>query len=365
MPWNKPGNNSSDPNDPWKKRHPSSQNPANEAADLFKRVFGGGNGSGGNPLRTMGLVGLALAGLYLFAGYFQLDQKEKGVVLQFGQFNRIVDAGPHWFPPFVYDVTRVNVEQTREQKISANMLTKNQNVVDIDLAVEYRIANPEDYVLKVDKPEFLLRNAIESALRHVVGNLSFEDAIVNQRESIGPNIKPRLQQYLDNYNSGMYIMQVKVTEVEPPDPVKDAYLDVNNALKNQKAEVLKAKRHANVVIPQAEGTKQKKIEAAEGYKARRVEEAIGAAARFESLLAEYNKAPQVTRDRLYLESVEKVLQNSTKVFIDDGNGDNVIFLPLDQINNTNSGASNTNSSTQSGYVQDQVIQSGSERLRNR
>lgn len=375
MPWNKPGGNQS--NNPWgDKNRPrgSSDNGAqgsNPLEDLLRK-FTGGNGGGSNGTASkfpwfIGAIGLlALLG---FKGFYQLDEAEEAVVLTFGKYHETIGKGPHWYFPFIHDVEIVNANVVRDFTLSPSMITKDENIVDIDLKVQYRVSDTKAVVLNVEKPTSILRDATESALRHVVGSLLLNDVVSVKREEIATDMTPRLQEYLDNYESGLAISKVTVNEVQPPKEVEDAFLDVNRAIKNRDAEIDKARQYYNKVVTEAEGLKQQQIELATGYKIKRIEEAKGDASRFDSLYQEYRKAPKVTRDRLYLESMEKVYGSTTKILVDGENNSNLMYLPFDQLIQK----SQANSSTQSSVsVQEQKNQekrqstaSYADKLRNR
>lgn len=372
MPWNKPGGNQQ--NNPWGDKNRSrggSAQGSNPIEDFLKKLTGGNGGNGGSvgsfPLILMVVGFIAFLG---FKGFYQLDEAEEAVVLTFGEYHETIGKGPHWYFPFIHQVEVVNANIVRDFTLSPSMITKDENIVDIDLKVQYRVSETKAYVLNIEKPSAILRDATESALRHVVGSLLLNDVVSIKREEISTDMTPRLQKYLDNYESGLAISKVTVNEVQPPKEVEDAFLDVNRAIKNRDAEIDKARQYYNKVVTEAEGLKQQQIELATGYKIKRIEESKGDASRFDSLYQEYKKAPKVTRDRLYIESMENVYGNTTKILIDGKDNSNLLYLPFDQLIQKSQSQNATQKSSMSVQEQEnqakrQSTSSYADRLRNR
>lgn len=211
------------------------------------------------------------------------------------------------------------------------MLTKDENIVDVTVSAQYRIANLKDFVLNVRDPEGSLRNAIESALRHVVGDNTLDQTLTVGRENIAQEVQARLQAYLDSYQTGLLVQQVNIEKTDPPAAVKNAFDDVVAAREDKERLQNEAERYALTIVPEARGQAQARIRGAEAYKEEVVAKAEGEVDRFNKLLEEYNKAPQVTRDRLYLDALQSVLSNSTKIMVDVEGGNNLLYLPLDKI----------------------------------
>jgi membrane protease subunit HflK len=211
------------------------------------------------------------------------------------------------------------------------MLTKDENLVDVTVSVQYRIKSLKDFVLNVKDPESSLREATESALRHVVGDNTLEETLTTGREILAQNVQTRLQNYLDVYGTGLNVQQVNIEKTDPPAAVKDAFDDVVAAREDKVRLQNEAERYALSIVPEARGQAIARIQDAEGYQAEVIANAEGEVVRFEKLLSEYKKAPKVTRDRLYLDAMQSVLSNSTKIMVDVEGGNNLLYLPLDKI----------------------------------
>jgi membrane protease subunit HflK len=211
------------------------------------------------------------------------------------------------------------------------MLTKDENIVDVTVSAQYRIANLKDFVLNVKDPEVSLRQGIESALRHVVGDNTLEQTLTVGRENIASEVQGRLQQILDSYATGLIVQQVNIEKTDPPAAVKDAFDDVVAAREDKERLQNEAERYALSIVPEARGQAQARIREAEGYKLEVVANAEGEVGRFIQLLEEYQKAPEVTRDRMYIDAIQKVLSSTTKVMIDIDSGNNLMLLPLDKM----------------------------------
>ena len=224
-----------------------------------------------------------------------------------------------------------NVALTRRFSQTANMFTKDENLVDVTISVQYRIKNLKDFVLNVNDPEASLRQATESALRHVVGDNSLEETLTTGRQTLALNVQDRLQNYLDLYATGLIIQQVNIEKTDPPSAVKDAFDDVVAAREDKVRLQNEAERYALSIVPEARGQAVARVQQAEAYREEVIANAEGEVVRFEKLLAEYKKAPKVTRDRLYLDAIQSVLSSSTKIMVDVEGGNNLLYLPLDKI----------------------------------
>jgi len=224
-----------------------------------------------------------------------------------------------------------DITVTRRFSQTANMLTKDENLVDVTVSVQYRIKSLKDFVLNVKDPESSLREATESALRHVVGDNTLEETLTTGREILAQNVQTRLQNYLDVYGTGLNVQQVNIEKTDPPAAVKDAFDDVVAAREDKVRLQNEAERYALSIVPEARGQAIARIQDAEGYQAEVIANAEGEVVRFEKLLSEYKKAPKVTRDRLYLDAMQSVLSNSTKIMVDVEGGNNLLYLPLDKI----------------------------------
>ncbi len=339
MAWNEPGGGRK-PQDPWGNRDRNTGGPKGvddllrKASDWFGGLLKGGKGGGGNQSGGTGsLVGpvLAILGvLWLVMSTYKFDQAEEGVVLRFGKYYETAGAGLHWYPWLIDEVRRVNTGELLNLPLQAEMITADQNIVAIQLAVQYRIGDSRAYVLRVANAEDVLRHSTESALRHVVGNSTLNQVINEGRANLAIGMKPRLQGYLDRYQTGLVVSQVNIIEAQPPKSVGDAFVDVVRAKEDKDRTVNEAKTYANGIVPEARGKAQRMLQEAEGYKQEQVARAEGDASRFNSLYAEYRKAPKVTRDRIYLETMQEVYSKSSKVMLDT-KGNNMIYLPLEQV----------------------------------
>ena len=334
MAWNEPGGN--DQKDPWG----NDQGPPDldEAFRRLKDKLGGGMGGGGSgpqlPLNrsVLTLLFSLVAMIWAYMGINVVDEQELGVVLRLGRFHEVIEPGFNWNPAIVDEVTLVNVTAERQYTSEGLMLTRDENIVELPLTVHYNIANVQDFVLKVDEPEISLREATDSALRHVVGSTELNMALSEGRDQIGDDVRVRLQSYLDRYGSGIQIVKVNIQKGEPPAEVKAAFDDVIKAKEDELRLKEQAQSYANSIIPEARGRAQRVLEEAEAYRAKVEAEAVGEAERFEKLLAEYKKAPEVTRERLYLATLEKVMSSVSKVMVgSEAGGNNILYLPLDKI----------------------------------
>ena len=339
MAWNEPGGGG---RDPWGNQGDKGPPDLDEAFRKLKSqltgIFGGGRsggggGSGSGKLST-GLLGaglVALAAIYGFFGLYQIDQGERGVVFRFGAVQQnIVMPGLHWNPPLIDRVRKVNVTQVRSKKHQALMLTEDENIVDVSMTVQYVVDDPVAFLVMVRNPEVSLDHATESALRHVVGGSIMDQVITDGRAAIAVEVQERLQSYLNRYETGILVSKVNIDESAPPSQVRDAFNDVQKAKEDEQRVINEANAYAESIIPTARGEAQKLIEQASAYRDQVVARSEGEAQRFEKLLAEYSLAKEVTRDRLYLDSIESVLSTSSKIMVDVEGGNNLMYLPLDR-----------------------------------
>ena len=295
---------------------------------------GGGNKGGGFKFSSsrIFLYGFfAFLVLYGSQCIYQLDASERAVILRFGKFYEEQAQGLNFRLAGIDERYIEKVTLTRRYTQTNSMLTKDENIVDVTVSAQYRIANLKDFVLNVKDTEGSLRNAIESALRHVVGDNTLDQTLTVGRENIAQEVQARLQSYLDIYQTGLIVQQVNIEKTDPPAAVKNAFDDVVAAREDKERLQNEAERYALSIVPEARGQAQARIREAEAYKEAVVAEAEGEVERFNQLLAEYQKAPDVTRDRLYLDALQSVLSNSTKVMVDVEGGNNLLYLPLDKI----------------------------------
>lgn len=351
MAWNEPENNGGD-KDPWGgggRRGGGDQGPPDidkvikNLSKKFNSLFGGSGGGsssgrsvpGGRGLSAglIAAVAVAVAVIWAFMGFYIVDAAERGVVLRFGKvLDSIVQPGLHWNPPIIDDVTLVNILALNTETYDArSMLTTDENIIDIAVTVQFRVDDPVNYVIAVASPLGSLDNAAESAIRHVVGGNSMDQILTTGRDRVAVDVQDRLQGYMDVYNTGIVISQVNVIDAQPPDAVRAAFDDVIRAREDEERVQNEALQYSNRIIPEARGEAQQQMERANAYKEESIARAIGDASRFEQLLAEYVLAPEVTRQRLYIDSLEDVMTSSSKILIDVEGGNNMLYLPLDQM----------------------------------
>lgn len=343
MAWNEPGGGKD--RDPWGGRGgdqgpPDLDEALRKLQSQLAGIFGGKGGGGGtgrgggvgvNPrVFVLGLLGAAL--LYAFTGFYQVDEGERAVAFRFGAVKEdVVLPGLHWYARFIDDIEKVNVTRVNSHPHQALMLTEDENIVDVKLTVQYVIDNPKDYVTKVRNPEISLEHATESALRHAVGGARMDEVITEGRAAIAVEVQERLQRYLNRYGTGILISKVNIDQSVPPKQVVDSFNDVQRAKEDEARLINEAKAYSEGVIPEARGEAQKQIQQATAYREQVLARAEGEAQRFSKLLTEYQAAKGVTRERLYIDAMESVLSNASKVLVDVRGGNNVLYLPLDRM----------------------------------
>ncbi len=341
MSWNEPGGGGNKPKDPWGGGDNNGPPDLDEALKKLQErlggLFGGGgssSGGGSGPAfsgAAIGILLLVVVVIWAAMGLYQVDQQERGVVLRFGKYYELVGPGLHWNPPLIDDVTLLNVTKVRSVSFREIMLTQDENIVEVAMSAQYVINDPVKFVLKVRDPERSLSHAAQSALRHVVGGISMDMVLTEGRVQIAIDVEDRLQEYLDLYETGIFVEKVTVDEGKPPTQVQAAFDDVIKAREDEERVKNEAQAYANGVVPEARGAAQRQIEEANGYKEQVIANAQGEAERFTRLLQEYEKAPQVTRERLYLDAIQTVYAQSSKVMVDVEGGNNVMYLPLDKL----------------------------------
>lgn len=339
MAWNEPGGGDNKPRDPWgggDQGPPDLDEALKKLQEKIGGLFGGGGGgsSGGSSALSGAMFGVIAAGALLvwaLMGFYQIDEQERGVVLRFGKYLETVQPGLQWNPPLIDDVTKVNTTKVRAASFREIMLTQDENIVEVSLSAQYVIDDPTHFVLKVRDPEISLQHAAQSALRHVVGGTTMDLVLTEGRAKIGIDVKERLQDYLDMYETGIQVSTVNVDESKPPSQVQAAFDDVIKAREDEERVKNEAQAYANGIVPEARGGAQRQIEEASAYREQVIANAQGEADRFNKLLGEYRKSPEVTRERLYLDAVQVVYSNTNKVMVDVEGGNNVMYLPLDKM----------------------------------
>ena len=339
MAWNEPGGNN---NDPWKNKGGRDQGPP-DLDDIFKNLFAklgflsGGKkpgSSGGNGVGGMGIsivVGLAVA-VWALSGFYTIREAERGVVLRFGEFSQTVDPGLQWKPNFIDTVIPVDIQTINTLPASGSMLTEDENVVRVEMEVQYKVFEPYKYRFSVTNPDESLRQAMDSAIRYVVGHSQMDDVLTSGREVTRQLVWQELESIIEPYDMGIEVVDLNFKDARPPEQVKDAFDDAISAQEDEQRFIREAEAYAREIEPRARGQVNRMAEEAEAYKQRAVLEAQGEVARFEELLPQYVAAPDVTRQRIYLETLEDVYSNSTKIVVDTGEGgNNMMYLPLDKL----------------------------------
>lgn len=342
MAWNEPGGGGD--KDPWGNRGNDGPPDLDEAfrklQNSLSEMFGGGGGSGsgggsGGAGLNLNLIWFGIGALFLVwlvMGVYQLDEQERGVVLRFGELHDdSVGPGLHWNPPLVDVVLSDNVTQVRTREHVSEMLTEDENIVRVKMSVQYVINDVAKYLLRVRSPDQSLYQATESALRHEVGSAIMNDVLTEGRALLGQRVQERIQTYMDRYNTGIQVTKVQIDETAPPDAVRAAFDDVIKAREDEVRFRNEANAYANQIVPEARGQAQRLREEALAYQQRVIAQSRGEAERFNKLYAEYEQAPEVTRERIYLDTIESVFSNSTKVMVDIEGGNNLMYLPLDKI----------------------------------
>lgn len=370
MAWNEPGNNDKDP---WGgNRNRGNNDGPPDLDEVLKKTFGklfGGGGSGGSKNNGDGaaslviiVVLLAMVAFYAYKGAGVVNEQEKAVVLRFGKFSDIIGPGFRWNPPFIDKVFTENVTRVRTWSTTEQMLTQDLNIVDIKVSVQFTILSAKDFVLNVKNPELSLQQATNSALRHVVGSTKMHQVLTEGRGLVAIEIQQRLQDYLDSYTTGILVEKVNVEDTNPPKEVQGAFDDVIKAREDEERYKSEAQAYANDKVPRAEGRAKRMMAEAQAYAQKVEAEAMGEAERFTLLLTEYKKAPEVTRQRLYLDAMESVLSKSSKVLIDVDGGNNMMYLPLDKLMQEGMKSTSGNA-TQSGGDIDELANRVADRLR--
>lgn len=355
MAWNEPGGNSNN-QDPWgsggggrrgggdQKGPPDLDEAFRKLQDSLNGMFGGkkrsGGSSGGGAGRRGGFglvwIGLVLLlAVWLFNAIYIVDEQEQAVILRFGKYHETVGPGLNiYFPPFDRKF-QANVTRERSYSKQGQMLTEDENIIEVPLTVQYKINDLQAFVLNVEDPEASLQHATDSAVRHVVGSTAMDQVLTEGREAMAGEVKERLQRFLDNYGTGIVVTQVNLQSAAAPREVQEAFDDVIRAREDEQREKNQAESYANGVIPEARGQAQRMLEEASGYRDAVISRAQGEADRFSKLVVEYRKAPDVTRERLYLETMQEVMGNTSKVLVTGDKGqNNLLYLPLDKMINS-------------------------------
>ncbi len=346
MPWNEPGRGSggNGGRDPWKggngQQPPDLDEVFANVQRRLKKIMGGGGGDGkaggsGSGPSFGSFAGLALLVLVIWVAWNSIhiiDESERGVVLRFGEYQRTLDPGLNiTLPRPIEEVQKVNVTRVRSLESASRMLTGDENLIDLAFAVQYRVIEPEKFLFNVLEPEISLGHAADSAMREIVGTNNMDFILEIGRGQIAIDTEELLREVIERYDAGIEVVTFNLQEVRPPAQVRQAFDDVVRAREDQIRFANEAQAYANQEIPEARGRAARIIEEATGYRDALIAQATGESDRFIAILQEYRQAPQVTRQRLYLETLETVYGRSAKVLLDVDSGNNMLYLPLDRM----------------------------------
>ncbi|ARU64570.1 HflK protein [Histophilus somni] len=366
-PWGKPGstgkkpeNNQShneDKQSNWEQPNNQQKNTQQSPPDieeifnnLLKKISGksGNVGKNGKPNAPVGLGKLLPLGVLIGAviwglsGFYTIKEAERGVVLRFGQLHSIVQPGLNWKPTFIDSVTAVNVERVRELRTQGSMLTQDENMVKVEMTVQYRVQDPAKYLFSVTRADDSLNQATDSALRYVIGHMTMDDILTTGRSVVRENTWKTLNDIIAVYDMGLEVIDVNFQSARPPEEVKAAFDDAIKAQEDEQRYIREAEAYAREQEPRARGNAQRIIEQATAYKEQVVLDAQGEVERFQRLLPEFKASPELLRERLYIQTMEKVMANTPKVMLDTQSGNNLTVLPLEQILNSKTLAEKSN-----------------------
>ncbi len=357
MAWNEPGGGNKDP---WSGKGGGDQGPPDldevvrKLQERLGGLFGGrksggpsGGSGGGFGLpgggfggRAVGAIVAVLVLVWLASGIYIVDPAYRGLVLRFGKYVDTTDPGPHWHIPYpVESVAKINVDEVATFSHQAAMLTQEENIVDVELTVQSRIQDAADYEFQDQDPKRTLKDATETVMRETIGGSKLDYVLTEGRGQIAATIQQRVQELMDKYKTGLLVTSVNLRSAKAPEPVKEAFDDAIKAREDKERLENQAETYSNQILPQARGEAARILADAKAYRDKVVAESEGEAARFTSVLTEYKKAPDVTRERLYLDTMEQVLGGTNKVVLDvqDG-GNSLIYLPLDKLLDKRPGA---------------------------
>ncbi len=355
MSWNEPGG---DKNDPWSGRNDKNNPPPDldevirSLQDKFKNLFGGGGGGdslqqGPAPLKTLGLVAAGALALWGVSGFYTVEEGTRGVVTRFGAYVSVTQPGLNWhLPAPIEQVSVVNVEQQRFIEIGyrsggaqnsgsvpkeAMMLTRDENIVDVRLAVQYQVKDAKEFLFNVYDPTSTLKQVTESVERGVIGHSDMDFVLTEGRSEIVLAIKSEIQAIMDSYKAGILITSVNLQDAQPPEQVQGAFEDAIKAREDKQRLINEAEAYSNDVVPKARGAASRIVQEAEGYKQKVIAKTDGDVSRFSQMLGQYQNAPAVTKQRLYLETMENVIGGANNILVDVKDGNNILYLPLDKL----------------------------------
>jgi len=358
MSWNEPGG---DKKDPWSGRNNDQKSPPDldevirSLQEKLSGIFGGGGGgsnpnnstAAGAPLKTIGYLAAGALVLWGLSGFYTVDEGTKGIVTRFGAYVSTTQPGLNWHIPAPIDQYQiVNVEQQRFIEVGyrsgggqatgsvpkeAMMLTKDENIVDVRLAVQYQVKDAKEYVFNVYDPASTLKQVTESVERGVIGHSDMDFVLTEGRSEIVLAIKSEIQSVMDFYKTGILITSVNLQDAQPPEQVQGSFEDAIKAREDKQRLINEAEAYSNDVVPKSRGAASRIVQESEAYKERVIAQADGDVSRFSQLLTEYKKAPAVTKQRMYIEAMESVLGRSNNILVDVKGGNNILYLPLDKL----------------------------------
>ena len=354
MAWNEPGNNNDD-KDPWGNRGGDGPPDLDDVIKDMKRKLGGlfgGNSSnsdsndssdGGSSV-VLGLIILVAFIVWLVSGVYIVQPAERGVEMRFGAYTETTMPGPHWHMPYpIEQVEKVDVARVRTVNIGfgqtggsvsseALMLTKDENIIELKVEVQFHVENAADYLFNVVNPDLTLRQMTESAVREVVGKTAMDEVFKTGRAAMASKAEVVLQDLLGDYGTGLVVTNFNMPDIQPPPQVQDAFADVVKADADKESQILEARAYAKDIVPRARGKATRIVQEAEAYQNQVIAKARGESSRFSQVLTEYEKAPAITKERLYLDTMEQVYSRSQKVLVDvSKDSNNVLYLPLDRM----------------------------------
>jgi membrane protease subunit HflK len=344
MAWNEPGGGNKDPwgGNQGNQGPPDLDEIVRKLQERVRGLLGGvkragggsGGGGGGGDLstKTIGIIVAVVLIGWLFTGIYIVDPAERGVVLRFGSYTKMTEPGPHWRIPWpIETVEIVNVDEISSFTHNAAMLTQDENIVDVELTVQSRIQDAANYLFQDQTPDKTLRDATETVVRKTIGGSKLDFILTEGRSAVAAMIQERVQSLMDEYKTGLLVTSVNMQPAKPPEQVKEAFDDAIKAREDKERLENKAEAYANEILPQARGESARAIADAKAYRDRVIASAEGEASRFTAVLTEFAKAPEVTRERLYIDTMEEVLGQSNKVLIDVPQGNSLMYLPLDRL----------------------------------
>jgi membrane protease subunit HflK len=332
----------------------------------------GNTGDGGNSNKfnaSIGLISVVVVLVWIASGFYIVDASQRGVVLRFGSFVETTQPGPRWHMPFpIESVEVVNISQVRTVEIGYRenvknkilkeslMLTDDENIIDIQFAVQYFLKDPGEYLFNNRAPDENVRQAAETAIREIVGKNKMDFVLYEGREQVAAATTKLAQDILDRYKSGILLSKVTMQNAQPPEQVQAAFDDAVKAGQDRERQKNEGQAYANDVIPRAKGAAARLMQEAEGYRQRVIASAEGDASRFQQVLKEYEKAPAVTRERMYIDMMQQILTSTSKVMVDQKSGSNLLYLPLDKLIQSTAQSAPPSPETQAaGHTEQQAV----------